>query len=306
MQDSGSCDSGFESQCPDTAKMKSKRMTHTVFVLAVFALLPQQLFASQTFLNAGFVSGIWFSKFPFFAGEHIRVYAAVQNQSEFDLVGKVQFFDGETLTGEKNFSALQGRLIEQWMDWRVSSGEHRLYVRMAEVLASKPGEEARPITLQFDTSETKVFVVDRDTDGDGVGDADDQDDDNDGISDERELQLGSDPLSPDTRPSQAGEPHAQRNVAEEIAGKLVQETERFLDRIVRRLEEKKTELESAIEEESKSVSVEGEGQGSSREKTVYLWLIQAALRILATWWLTVFAGIMLVITLWKVWKAIHR
>ena len=89
-------------------------------LLLVFLLLPLNVLAQQEPLNAGLVSGIWYSKFPFFAGETVRIYTAIQNNSGFDVKGKVQFLrNGESLE-ETPFSALKGGLVQVWADWEAT------------------------------------------------------------------------------------------------------------------------------------------------------------------------------------------
>jgi hypothetical protein len=149
-------------------------------------------------LNAGFVSGLWYSQIPFFAGDKIRIYTAIQNRSGFDITGKVQFFNQAQVIGEADFSALNGRLIEVWTDWTASEGNHRLWAKITEAKKSEIGQEPEAISLIFDSSPPNEVFVDLDTDGDQIGNQQDLDDDNDGLSDEAELAQGSDPLSADS------------------------------------------------------------------------------------------------------------
>ncbi|MBI1839137.1 MAG: hypothetical protein HYR95_02500 [Candidatus Colwellbacteria bacterium] len=154
--------------------------------------------ASAEALNAGFVSGIWYSRNPFFVGDQIRIYSAIHNQSQFDLVGKVKFFDGASQIGESDFSIISGRVLEQWADWKVTPGDHSLYVKIVDAKKSVVGKPLESVTLKFDSSGTDQQFADIDTDGDRIGDREDADDDNDGVPDAVEVKQGTDPLKKDT------------------------------------------------------------------------------------------------------------
>lgn len=153
---------------------------------------------AEEVINAGFVSGLWYSSNNFFAGDNVRIYSAIQNNSGFDIVGKVQFFDNEEVVGEAEFSALDGRLVEKWADWQAKGGDRNIYVRLTETKKALIGGGFEDISLAFDSSRVDKRFVDLDADGDKIGDTIDTDDDNDGLSDEEEKTLGTDSLNKDT------------------------------------------------------------------------------------------------------------
>ena len=171
----------------------------TLGILSVFSSVfnAPRVEAGET-VNAGFVSGLWFSSNDFFAGDNVRIYSAIQNNSGFDIVGKIQFFDNEEIIGEAEFSALNGRLVEKWADWSVKRGDHNIYVKLTDTKKALIGGGFESINLAFDASPVDKRFIDLDTDGDKIGDAIDTDDDNDGLSDEEEKVLGTDSLSRDT------------------------------------------------------------------------------------------------------------
>ena len=168
-----------------------------------FLFLLVLLFLHPTFananVNAGFVNGVWYSKTPFFASETIRIYAAIQNRSNFDVLGKVNFYDGNTFLGEYKFTALSGRLIEAWIDWKVTPGDHNIYTKILDAKKSEPGKAPEVITLESPASQESKIFADLDTDGDGVGNLVDTDDDNDKIPDSLEISKGTDPLMPNKK-----------------------------------------------------------------------------------------------------------
>ncbi|MDI6603496.1 MAG: thrombospondin type 3 repeat-containing protein, partial [Patescibacteria group bacterium] len=142
-------------------------------------------------VNAGVVNGIWFSLFPFFSGDDVRIYCAIQNQSGFDIIGKLQFYNGDRLLGERDFSVINGHLVEGWIDWKAQEGEQELWVQIVEAKKSLPGRIPEPIILKFASTPRIKQFVDLDTDGDRIGNREDPDDDNDGLSDEEEKVLGT-------------------------------------------------------------------------------------------------------------------
>lgn len=153
---------------------------------------------AQDRVNAGFVNGLWYSRSPFFAGETVRLYAALQNNSGFDIKGKTAFFDKNEKIGEADFSAVNGRLLEVWTDWRVAEGEHAISVAITEVFKVEVGKNPEKITLAFASFAQDPVMVGKDTDNDRVGDSIDNDDDNDGLSDAEEKNYGTDPLAVDS------------------------------------------------------------------------------------------------------------
>lgn len=148
-------------------------------------------------LNAGFVIGVWYSEEPFFAGETVRIYTGLQNQSGFDIIGRVEFLDGEKIIGASDFSAINGRLIEKWFDWKVTEGNHAVSVRIVEPKKSVAGKPPEPVTLRFNTAAADEQFADLDTDGDRIGNLEDPDDDNDGVSDDVEAAQKTNPLKND-------------------------------------------------------------------------------------------------------------
>ena len=153
----------------------------------------------QSNVNAGLVSGLWFSEESFFAGDDIRVYAAFQNQSDFDLEGVLSLeVDGEEV-GSSDFTVLSERLIELWIDWEVPQGDQKISLKIKKLFKSTPdGLEEIEVDEDDSVLATEKFFVDVDTDGDGIGNLDDIDDDGDRLLDEKEIELGTDPLNRDT------------------------------------------------------------------------------------------------------------
>lgn len=149
-------------------------------------------------LNAGFIQGVWYSKTPFFTGETVRMYTAIQNNSGFDIQGTVEFLVNGAAAGESSFSAINGRIIEVWSDWNATGGNHSVGASIKEAFKVEIGKDPEPISLGTGVLGTNQLFVDEDTDKDGIGNLIDPDDDNDSIEDTVEKTLGTDPLNADS------------------------------------------------------------------------------------------------------------
>lgn len=170
----------------------------TALAMALFFILAASVSYAGEGANAGFVNGLWFSRYPFFAGDTVRLYAALQNNSGFDIKGAATFFDKNEKIGEANFSVVNGRLLEVWTDWHVSEGNHAISVVIAKAFKVEIGKDPAPITLAFASFVKEPVMVEKDTDGDHVGDSIDNDDDNDGLTDVEEKNYGTNPLAVDS------------------------------------------------------------------------------------------------------------
>lgn len=179
------------------------RLTIGIFVLG-FLAVPFVGFAAPL-SNAGFLQGgIWYSKDPFFAGETVRVYAALFNSGNEDLAGTIEFLDNGSSIGSSDFFVERGgKFTQVWVDWTATEGEHLIEAVIGQASIVAAGADALPIQLQQSVAQQNVRQVQLDTDGDGIGNDDDVDDDNDGRSDAQELQQGTDPLVPLTLQEEA-------------------------------------------------------------------------------------------------------
>lgn len=167
------------------------------YILFLLLFVPVATASGQT-LNAGFVQGVWYSKTPFFAGETVRLYTAIQNNSGSDIQGTVEFLVNGNSVGESSFSAINGRIVEVWTDWKVTQGNHSVEASIKEAFRVEVGKTPEPISLNAGVLGASEVFVDEDTDQDGIGNLEDEDDDNDGLTDREEKVLKTDPLNPDT------------------------------------------------------------------------------------------------------------
>lgn len=160
-------------------------------LLILFSALVQPVQADE--LNAGFVQGIWYSQKDVFVGDTVRIYVALRNNTDTDLSGTIRFADGSTRIGNAYVSALPGRIVEGWVDWKPTYGEHTITASLTDVRSYEIGEDPTRATIESTLAEDILFV-DLDTDSDRVGNATDTDDDEDGIPDTDEIARGTDPL----------------------------------------------------------------------------------------------------------------
>jgi hypothetical protein len=163
------------------------------FLLTSFFFFLASSGVSAATLNAGIVQGIWLSAREAFVGDTVTLYAAVQNQSDKPIGGKVTFFtksEGlETEVGNARFTVFPNELKRVAVPFTVSYGMQNL---TAKVLLD--GQET---AISINAPVDSIFI-DSDSDGDRIGDLKDEDDDNDGISDVEEARLGTDPAKSDT------------------------------------------------------------------------------------------------------------
>ncbi len=165
-------------------------MRQAFFLFALFILFPTIAFSSE--LNAGFVQGLWYSSEPVFDGIPTRIYVAVRNNTSHDLTGTVRFADNGRRIGSSDISALSGRLVEAWVDWTPSYGEHTITAQVTNATLHIIGGGTETLDIAG-VIEEDILTIDYDTDRDGTGDANDTDDDNDGVSDTDEKERGSNP-----------------------------------------------------------------------------------------------------------------
>ena len=177
----------------------------------IFALfLPPVSPLAAPLSNAGFLQGgIWYSKDPFFAGETVRVYAAIFNSGQNDISGKVEFLDNQKSLGKSDFFVERGGKFSQvWIDWNVDKGRHSVEAIITKASLVGPGGVLTPVEIAQTKAQEDSRLVEEDTDKDQIGNATDTDDDNDGISDAEEIKKGTNPLSLD-KPAPAEEKLAE-------------------------------------------------------------------------------------------------
>lgn len=173
-------------------------MSH-VWRLCIFCLCIPAIAWGASTNTAGFVQGLWYSEDILLAGEPVRIYAAIRNNTGADLSGTVRFFIDDDVITTRRVTALDGRIIETWTDWTPTYGSHDITAELSRVELSTVGGTEETITVTAGLATDTVFI-DYDTDGDGKPNESDTDDDGDGILDITEINDGSDPLDPHSPP----------------------------------------------------------------------------------------------------------
>jgi len=160
-------------------------------VITLLLLFPQISVGEE--INAGFVNGLWYSEDTIFAEETVRVYVAIRNNTDADLTGMVTFFNNDKKIGTQTITALNGRIIESWIDWKPAYGENTIKAELSQLKLSVVGKDIENINIAIAAATDNIFV-DYDTDGDNIGNNTDSDDDNDSISDIEETRNNTNPL----------------------------------------------------------------------------------------------------------------
>lgn len=169
-----------------------------LFFLLFLTSIPVAFSASGE--EAGFLqNNILYSKDPFFAGEKIKIYTILYNNTGDYLSGNVSFFDNEEKIGEKKFLITPERIVKGiYIDWKVTEGKHKI---SAKIDSTNTGINDKAKSIEIENTEViskEEKFADFDTDGDGIGDSEDKDDDNDGLTDLEENFLGTNPFLKDT------------------------------------------------------------------------------------------------------------
>jgi len=296
-----------------------KRIFILKFLFIGFLFFVSQTVGAQVNVNAGFVNGLWFSKTPFFAGEDVRVYTVIQNQSGFDIIGVVKFFVDGKLLNQSDFSIVNGRLIEKWADWKVAQGEHNLSIQISDTKKIEIGQEPENINLISNISLSEKYNIDLDTDGDGIGNENDSNDDNDNFSDEAEKISGTNPLIfdestiPKVESSQEDianlEDRQEENTSLDgivekaiaLADIATEKTNEIIKDAKESLEKQKEKIDTELEEETKEEETQNNGVppidkdknpyvaslvGSIPElKEIYSFILAVLIYILNSWWI---------------------
>ncbi len=245
--------------------------------------------------NAGFLQGgIWYSKDPFFAGETVRVYAAIFNSSNEDIAGTVEFLDNKRSLGTSDFFVERGGKFSQvWVDWSVTEGEHTVEALITKASLVRVGSSSVPVELGQKAAQQSVRKVERDTDGDGIGNAQDTDDDNDGLSDAQEKIQGTDPLVRGSATQETENNAAttkESNITDTLISYLPPSVEKPVSQfheavrealapVVKKAEEKKEEVRERLEALNKNPETE---QAEKTKESLYLASVSTAAFALKT------------------------
>ncbi|MEK7560260.1 MAG: hypothetical protein AAB522_03095 [Patescibacteria group bacterium] len=239
----------------------------------IYAQTASNAAAAKTLKNIGFIQdNIWFSKDPFFEGDKIRIYTAVFNGSKYDFKGVVEFFNNGKSIGKSSFALTSGAFQALWMDWTAEGGEKRIYANITSAKISLPGGVEEAVILEnVKTGEMETFV-DKDSDGDGIGDKNDPKDDR--IKEEKKEEKSA--QSVDAADSKAqvaltsgGNVFAKLPDSQEAASVIRQSVSKlnnFLYEQKKKAEAQKEELQKKLGEEKSLLSFEFLGKKNNEYK----------------------------------------
>ncbi|MBI4433561.1 hypothetical protein HY632_02225 [Candidatus Uhrbacteria bacterium] len=165
----------------------SRPWVRAALVGIAMAMTPMLVHAA-TYDVAILASDVVFAPETFFLGDTVRLYVRVKNVGDRDVQGNVFFSENGTAIGAPPFSVrARGAEEEVWVDWQPATiGDRQIFLRVVTA----------PETRDEDLSNNEMIVpitIDRDTDGDRVGDRVDADDDGDGLPDAWEEAHGLNP-----------------------------------------------------------------------------------------------------------------
>lgn len=131
-------------------------VTSLVFPLASLAF---PAIASAATINAGFVNGVWYSKYPFYADDLVNIYSAIQNRSSTDLSGKVGFYIDDILIGESSVKIAKSSIAIASIQWKATTGSRAIHAKLEE-LKTPDGAivSASALTVQTDADSVKIEV----------------------------------------------------------------------------------------------------------------------------------------------------
>lgn len=288
-------------------------------ILLFFTLFIPVSYAEEG-ANAGFVNGLWFSRHPFFAGETVRLYAALQNNSGFDIKGEAAFFDKNEKIGEANFSVVNGRLLEVWTDWHVSEGNHAISVAIAKAFKVEVGKNPEPITLTFASFAHSPIVIETDTDNDRIGNSKDTDDDNDGLTDAEEKDYGTDPLAADSdgdglSDKREVEERVQKSdtgtstislqdTARATAAFLKETRQHYAPRVVQATKKIMDEIDKRADNAAKIIRIKKDNLEPTQYQSLFSVSLALLLPFVDHWWIA--AMIFAATILWLLWRRLRR
>lgn len=100
----------------NTMRRTVDRRTWVAGCLIILLVWPAVGLGATTAIE--FIDGIWLEEDTVAAGTTTRVYVALRNGADADMRGTVTMYVNGDEIGTRDVSALPGRLIETWSDWR--------------------------------------------------------------------------------------------------------------------------------------------------------------------------------------------
>lgn len=161
------------------------------FILVLLVMFLPVLVFAKTDLSIT-ETDITFSKDEPLEGDVVRVYARIFNNGDTDASGFVVFLDnGKEMADPQPVSIRVNTFDDVFIDWTTKQGKHDI---KASIVGLNPKDEV----VDNNSTTKKAFLVDIDTDKDGLADEKDTDADNDGLVNDEEIKLSTNPKLADT------------------------------------------------------------------------------------------------------------
>lgn len=110
-----------------------RRIVFLLFVSIFGFFLTAPTIISAATLNAGFVNGVWYSKYPFYADDLVNIYSAIQNRSDTDLSGKVGFYIDDVEIGNASIKIAKSSIAIASIQWKATTGNRAIYAKIIEL-----------------------------------------------------------------------------------------------------------------------------------------------------------------------------
>ncbi len=103
-----------------------KLLTIIPALLFIFLLFPISTSATShpTALNAGVINGVWFSTASPEAGEEVRIFTAIQNQSTETISGSVAFLVNTKIVGSASFTVPRNNVLSVSIPYVFPGGDY--------------------------------------------------------------------------------------------------------------------------------------------------------------------------------------
>jgi len=159
-------------------------------LLSGFLVFPEYSFAKTDLSITD--TDITFSKDTPIKGDSVRIFARVYNIGDTDVRGYVSFLiNDKEIDDPQAISVKSGTYDDVFVDWTPENGYYNIKAKIT-------GASLTDDNLDNNSTEKKNFLVDLDTDKDGIPDTKDLDSDNDGLANDKEKSLGTNSLVADT------------------------------------------------------------------------------------------------------------
>ncbi len=170
-----------------------KDLINSLFVVGLIFgfFIPFEVCLARTDLSISDANITFSSESPI-KGDTIRIFARVFNIGDTDVRGWLSLYAGGKNIGDPQaISVKAGDYDDVFIDWTPNAGTY-------DIKAEITGTSLKEDNGENNIATKKGFLIDSDSDLDGIADSKDNDSDNDGLNNEQENNIGTNPLLKDT------------------------------------------------------------------------------------------------------------